>query len=140
MCGMRYHLLLALLGLLLSGCAHRDARDSSLREQITGTWTQGDSAEVTFLSDGKFSSRVQRAESVAQYDGKWDVRDGFLVISTTRESERYAPSATKVYSVSGRPNPTHERILHVDGAHLAILCDDLETAQSGPKTNLWERK
>jgi len=137
MLALKYIAIFLFAGLLISSCARRDGRDSMLRQQIVGTWSQGLSAETTFLADGRFQSDLKRAASDVRIDGTWDVRGGALVFSTKHVTESYRPSATHIESVSGSPNPIFHKILAVDGTRLTVLTED---PQIGAKTNLWERK
>jgi hypothetical protein len=125
------------VGLLVAACAHRDAGDSKLRQQIVGTWSQSAVAEITFLSNGSFHSDVKWVDCDARIDGKWHVSSGELVVSSKHVTDTYKPWATNIYSVSGAPNPTFHKVLAVDGTHLTIVTDDL---QMGAQTNSWERR
>lgn len=136
MLALKYTFMSFLAGLLVTACAHRDAYDSMLRQQIVGTWSQGAFAETTFLPDGRFHSDVKRAAGDARIEGTWDVNRGSLVISTKHVSESYKPGATRMESVSGSAYPAFHKVLAVDGTHLEVLTED---PQKGSQTNLWAR-
>jgi hypothetical protein len=66
--------------LLLTGCNHRDTR---LREQIVGTWTNDNNFVMTFAADGGLVSRWAMPAKELTYQGMWTVQDGVLVSTLT---------------------------------------------------------
>jgi hypothetical protein len=56
---VRYAITSVLLVLLVVGCVHRDPRDANLHEQIVGSWSYGDSADLTFFPNGNFQSETK---------------------------------------------------------------------------------
>jgi hypothetical protein len=124
--------------LLLAACAHQETRDLRLRQQVLGTWSQGDSAEVTFLPDGSFHSLAKSGTNDAKYDGTWDIRSGVLIISAKPANEQPAPGAPNAPSASDRPGPTRHMVVSVNARHLTVLSDDFLIPQSGAKTNVWK--
>lgn len=61
------------------------SNDSKLRRQITGNWTlfldDGVKSRIVFSSHGDYSCKVIGSDglSIAQLEGTFDVKDGFLV-------------------------------------------------------------
>jgi hypothetical protein len=132
---VRYALIFVGLSLLLEACVHYDTK---LREHIIGTWSHSDSAEVTFVSDGSFQTKVKRVESEEKVDGKWKIRDGVLIMKDAHTYTRYLPAPTNIYSVVGRVD-YRGKILLIDDKHLMVV-SDVFYPRPGTKTNVWERE
>ncbi len=124
-------------GLLGTACAHRDVRDPMFRQQIVGTWSQGDWAETCLLPNGSFHSDLKYADRNVRIDGTWEVKAGDLVILKKHLSESFKPGVTNIASGSGSPNRTFHKIIALDSACLTVLTED---PQTGVSTNSWERK
>jgi hypothetical protein len=100
---MRFSIILILLILPVTGCNnHRDAR---LHMQVAGAWKEfGNSGNMTLDSRGSFHARFTSTSSNdtkewAQ-DGTWDVKDGFLIFTTTNGPVRNTPFAAPVGRVA----------------------------------------
>ncbi|HSY19988.1 MAG TPA: hypothetical protein VK815_16710 [Candidatus Acidoferrales bacterium] len=134
---VRYALVFVGLSLLLTACAHSD---TNLREQLIGTWSHGDSAELTFNSDGSFKSSVKTDASDVKNNGTWQVRGGVLITEIKHTGVYYAPGTTNIFSQGG-PYRFHNTIIVLDRMHLAVASDDeWQHPYGGGTTNVWERR
>jgi len=81
---MRFSSVCILLILLIVGCSRRDAK---MREQICGSW---DGGVITYLPDGSwhFHNELVVSNVTLKWtsDGTWDVKDGYLISTTTNST------------------------------------------------------
>jgi len=78
---MRSVLTLIALGLLVTAC---DRRDTDLRQQIAGTWSQGPHT-LTLAPDGDYTS-IFPGQPPITYKAKWHIRRGFLFVTDVKSN------------------------------------------------------
>jgi hypothetical protein len=84
--------LIASCGLLLLvlGFAMAAAQDTTLEQQIVGTWAKGKSSELIFNTNGSFLSKMSdvhpNVTKTWNYEGTWQIKDGFCVMTVTNAS------------------------------------------------------
>ncbi|MCL4789553.1 MAG: hypothetical protein KJ070_22645 [Verrucomicrobia bacterium] len=79
---LQTEMLIALLGLLLAGCVRPD---SKLQTKLLGTWTQGDSVEMTFAPEGRCQSNFVGKDKEATVAGNWFFSNRWLVVTDYRQ-------------------------------------------------------
>jgi hypothetical protein len=95
---MRFSIIFILLSLLIVGCGRRDTK---MREQICGSWNDG---MITYLSDGSwhFHSELVVSNVTLKWtsDGTWDVKDGYLISTTTNSTSENTTERPSVGRIS----------------------------------------
>jgi hypothetical protein len=111
---LRAEIVIVLLGLLVAGC---ERPDSKLHTKLIGTWTQGDSFEMTFAPEGRCESKFVGKDKGATFTGNWFVSNSWLVVTVTGKSERNMTNAVHIGQV------THFSILSLDADRLVTAAD-----------------
>jgi hypothetical protein len=82
--------------------ASADDRDTKLQQQIVGTWARGNTEELRICTNGNFHSKVSRvfpnATKTWNWEGTWQIRNGFCFMTTTNAA---AIGSTNSPSVGG---------------------------------------
>ena len=103
--------------------------DAAIREKVVGTWIvdlqshNGFSIKgtATIVSENKFISTVtvttgDRREEMG-YEGRWDVKDGFLIETITKSDSRMAPVGMV----------TRDKVIRVNDQELVYLTEEGKT-------------
>jgi len=78
--------------LLLAACSP----GSKLRDRLTGTWTRGDTFEMTLAADGRFISQWKVPTKSLTYMGTWKVQGSSVVSIITNCSAQDTTNFEKV--------------------------------------------
>jgi hypothetical protein len=132
---VKYTITLLILSVLLVACAHQD---SKVREQIIGTWSHGDTAELILAADGTFVSKVKRDDGDEKLEGTWRLKDGALITKTVHTHMSYRPGVTNIHSVDRSSDPQRTRVFLPDPSQLVAITE--ATLYRGARTNVWERR
>jgi hypothetical protein len=100
---LRTALTLMAMSFLLTAC---DSRGADLRQQLTGTWSQG-AHTLTLAPDGTYTSLFPGKPPVT-YKARWHVEHGFLMVTDVKSN-----------SVPIHGNTTL-KIIMVDNHHLVL--------------------
>ena len=92
-------------GLLLAvlGFATADAQDTTLEQQIVGTWAKGKSSEICIYTNGSFRSTMSevypKVTKTWNYKGTWEIKDGFFIYTVTNATATGSTNFEAVGSV-----------------------------------------
>jgi hypothetical protein len=113
---MNSRLAFLVLSLLLTSCEKRDSR---LRQQVVGTWGK-EHGEMILDTKGTFHSQWRGSNKSVDFFGKWEVKNGILLASSTNIDSHGFTNVPPVGRVDSF------RIIQVDAARL-VLGDKSQT-------------
>lgn len=87
--GLPFGKRLAVCGLLLASLslASADDKDAKLQQQIIGTWARDNTGEMSICTNGSIHSKYSRVypnmTKSWNFEGTWQIRDGYCIVTTT---------------------------------------------------------